>query len=84
MKSNEEMTSAERSARYGELKQLRKLKRAHQNENVRKPKILKADSGFEVEFHDFEEEDTSTDVRDIEFRLKNDLSQVKVSNWVII
>lgn len=78
MKSKEEMSSAERSARHGELKQLRKLKRAHENENSRKPKILKADSAMEVEFQDVEEEDTSMDVRDIEFRLKNDPLQVQV------
>lgn len=73
------MSSAERAARHGELKQLRKIKRAHENENSRKPKILKADTTMEAEFYDFEEEDTSTDVRDIEFRLKNDPVQIQVS-----
>ncbi len=72
------MSSAERSARHGELKQLRKLKRAHESENTRRPKLLKTDDRMEAEFHDVEEEDTSTDIRDIEFRLRNDPAQVRV------
>lgn len=79
MKSNDEMNSAERSARYGELKQLRKMKRTHENENMRKPKLLKTGTNIEVEFQDHDEECTSTDIRDIEFRLKNNPLQVQVS-----
>ncbi|KAK7573392.1 hypothetical protein V9T40_010583 [Parthenolecanium corni] len=77
VKSNEEMTSAERSARHGELKQLRRLKRTHENENIRKPKFLKSGNAMEVEFQDMDEDDTSTDIRDIEFRLKNNPAQVQ-------
>lgn len=72
------MTSAERSARHGELKQLRRLKRTHENENIRKPKFLKSGNAMEVEFQDMDEDDTSTDIRDIEFRLKNNPAQVQV------
>lgn len=33
---------------------------------------------MEVEFQDMDEDDTSTDIRDIEFRLKNNPAQVQV------
>lgn len=72
------MTSAERAIRHGELKQLRKMKRAHEVESSsNKPKILKRDTNMEVEIPDMEEEDTTTDIRDIEFRLKNNPVQVQ-------
>ncbi|XP_065221924.1 probable ATP-dependent RNA helicase DHX34 [Planococcus citri] len=77
IKSKEELTSAERAIRHGELKQLRKLKREYENETSNKPKILKIDKSMEVERPDYEEEDTSTDIRDIEFRMRNNPSQVQ-------
>lgn len=88
-KNAEEMTSAERAVRHGELKQLRRLKRARENENsAHKPKMLKAMNRMELELQEDENEDDTanddnageaTDLRDIEFRMKNDPMQVRVS-----
>lgn len=75
------MTGAERAIRHGELKQLRKLKREYENETSHKPKILKIDKSMEVEMPDYEKEDTTTDIRDVEFRMKNNPAQVQVNMY---
>lgn len=54
------------------------MKREHESETSHKPKILKIDKSMEIETPDHEEEDSSTDIRDIEFRMKNNPAQVQV------
>ena len=81
------MSSAERSARYGELKQLRTLRREHRLAAPRKKKVLKLESGSGFDAADVElsDEDGGTagggdgavDIRDVEFRLRHDSRQVR-------
>ncbi|XP_071450187.1 probable ATP-dependent RNA helicase DHX34 [Hetaerina americana] len=73
-------SSGERAIRYGELKLLRSLKRAHDQSGPRKRKILKLDlfnlegsGAIEVEDKDSNE----IDIKDVEFRLRNTSSQVQ-------
>lgn len=69
------MSSAERSLRHGEVKLLKSLKRSLQDEAPRRRRTLKPDSWTIAE----DEDDKSTvDIRDIDFRLKNDSSQLQV------
>ena len=64
--------------RHGELRQLRNLKREFHQSAPRKKKILKLNEGdYLAENEDLEENEI--DIRDVEFRLRNDARQVKVS-----
>lgn len=64
------MTSAEKTIRHGELKQLRQLRREHRMESPKKRKLLKSDS-WQIESED-NAGDSQVDIRDVEFRLSND------------
>lgn len=66
------MSSAERMARHGELRQLRDMKRNfHRKE--KKKRTLRVGETEEIE--DWEEEEV--DIKDVDFRLRNDLGKVK-------
>lgn len=68
------MTSSERTMRHGELKLLKSLKRAHKQTDSQKRKQLKIDDdNIRIEG---DKEDEEVDIKDIEFRMKNDFSQV--------
>lgn len=70
-----EMSSAERSIRHGELKQLKSLRYQLRNESKSaKRKLLK----YEM-FNDGEEEKSlqKTDLRDVEFRITNDFKRLQ-------
>lgn len=68
------MSSAERSLRHGEVKLLKSLKRSLQDEAPRRRRTLKPDSWTIAE----DEDKSAVDIRDIDFRLKNDSSQLQV------
>lgn len=72
----DDMTSAERALRHGELKLLRGMKKTHKEEDSRKRKVLKKDM-WEIE-DNLDAEDDSVDIRDIDFRLRHNQRQVKV------
>ncbi|XP_062554172.1 probable ATP-dependent RNA helicase DHX34 [Armigeres subalbatus] len=68
------MTSAERAIRHGELKQLKELRKSHRMEAPRKRQLLKSDPwGLD----DGEENDGKVDIRDVEFRLSHDSSKIQ-------
>lgn len=73
---NLSMSSSERALRHGELKLLKSMKRTYkQASNSRKRKMLKVD-----EFHlqlDTEHDNEEIDIKDVEFRMRNDASQVQ-------
>lgn len=69
------MSSAERSLRHGEVKLLKSLKRSLQDEAPRRRRTLKPDSWTIAEDED---DKSAVDIRDIDFRLKNDSSQLQV------
>lgn len=73
---NEKMSSAERAMRHGELKLLKSMKRTYNQTAPRKRKQLKMDL-FEIEFEDNDNNDGEIDIKDVEFRLRNDSSQVQ-------
>ena len=72
------MTSTERARRHGELKQLRsKKKEFHKTEGSKKKKILSM-RDMEIAGEDAEgENDGRIDIKDIEFRMKNDDRKMK-------
>ncbi|PSN45175.1 putative ATP-dependent RNA helicase DHX34 [Blattella germanica] len=72
---SEAMTSAERSLRHGELKLLRSMHRSFQKAGPRKRRVLKLDV-WELETGDMEEAG-DIDIKDVEFRLSNDSSQMQ-------
>ncbi|XP_027848814.2 probable ATP-dependent RNA helicase DHX34 [Aphis gossypii] len=74
-KNMDDMTSAERALRHGELKLLRGMKKTHKEEDSRKRKVLKKDM-WEIE-DNLDAEDDSVDIRDIDFRLRHNQRQVK-------
>ena len=72
-KKNEDgMSSAERMARHGQLKQLKNMKR-NMKKQERKRKTLRVGDTEEVDDID----DNEVDAKDIDFRLKNDSSRVR-------
>ncbi|ODN01337.1 putative ATP-dependent RNA helicase DHX34 [Orchesella cincta] len=75
------VSSAERSMRHGEVKQLRSLKKEYHMTSSRKKKFLKLDSeygqGEDLPSDNEEDGDGSIDIKDVEFRLRNDSRQVK-------
>lgn len=70
------MTSAERSIRHGELKLLKSLKRTYKQSAPRKRKQLKLES-FNIQLEDDDHDDGEIDIKDVEFRMKNDPNQVQ-------
>lgn len=70
------MSSAERAIRHGELKLLKSLKRIYKQNEPRKRKQLKLES-FDIQLEDNDHEDGEIDIKDIEFRMKNDSNQVQ-------
>ncbi|XP_066590433.1 probable ATP-dependent RNA helicase DHX34 [Prorops nasuta] len=72
---NASMTSAERAMRHGELKLLKSLKRTYKQTEPRKRKQLKPDS-YEIQMDD-DAEDKEIDIKDVEFRMRNDPNQVQ-------
>ncbi|CAG7718391.1 unnamed protein product [Allacma fusca] len=71
------MSSQERSLRHGELKQLRMLKKEFHQTVTRKKKILKLSEGDYIQENEDELEDDEIDIRDVEFRMRNDSREVK-------
>jgi hypothetical protein len=72
-----QLSSSERALRHGELKVLRTLKRSFKEAGPRKRKVLKVDT-WEIG-EEGADEPGDIDIRDVEFRLSNDSSQVQVS-----
>merc|ERR1712112_558763 len=68
-RSDSDMTSAERMARHGQLKQLKNMKR-NMKKQERKRKTLRVGDTEEVD-------DIDDNAKDIDFRLKNDSSRVR-------
>jgi hypothetical protein len=81
-KDIKDLSSAERTKRHGELQTLRNMKKDfHKSEGPRKKKFLKMrmfDNG-----DDDEEADSKVDIKDIEFRMRNDANKVLQSSKVI-
>jgi len=75
-----QMSSNERAMRHGELKHLRSLKKEFHMAAPRKKKILKFEDGVDAgDVSDGEGAGgDNIDIRDVEFRLRNDHKQVKV------
>lgn len=68
-----EMSAGERAIRHGEVKLLKSLQYQLKNDNKsQKRKILKYKTH---ELEEQEDEKSHTDIRDVEFRLSNDLSR---------
>lgn len=72
-KPSESMSSAERALRYGELKLLRSIKKSIQEEAPRKRHTLKMDTWTIGD----EDDASAVDIRDVDFRLRNDQSQLQ-------
>ncbi|XP_063238775.1 probable ATP-dependent RNA helicase DHX34 [Bacillus rossius redtenbacheri] len=75
----EQMSSAERALRHGELQALRALKRSHRDAAPQRRKTLRPDV-WEACMEGDEERDGragEVDIKDVEFRLSNDSSQVR-------
>lgn len=72
--SRAHLTSAERAQRKGQLRQLHELKRELHKEGPRKTKVLKMSQGESVPSDD---EDSRTDIKDVDFRIKNDQKQLQ-------
>lgn len=71
------MSSAERVMRHGELKLLKSLKRTYKQAAPRKRKELKLDL-FDIQIEDNDDNnDDEIDIKDVEFRMTNDPSQVQ-------
>lgn len=70
------MTSAERAMRHGELKLLKSLKRTYKQSEPRRRKQLKVET-FDIQLEDNDDNNGELDIKDIEFRMRNDSSQVQ-------
>ena len=66
------MTSAERMARHGELRQLKDIKR-NVNKQERKKKTLRVGETEELD----DQDDNEIDLKDVDFRMRNDSSRVR-------
>lgn len=80
-------SSSQRSQRHGELQHLRSLKREHLRSDQRKRKVLKLGEDAEDMDDDMDDDNEelpvadksgNIDIRDVEFRLQNDSSKVRV------
>lgn len=72
----ETLSSAERAIRNGEIRNLKAIKRAHKMEAPRKRKLLKREYDDDEE-KQFEDDNGMEDIRDIDFRLRNDSRRMK-------
>jgi len=80
-----QLSSSERSMRHGEVKQLRLLKKEYHMAAPRKKKVLKFEDGIDAaDGSDQEGDNDGIDIRDVEFRLRNDTKQVKVFTYSIV
>ena len=70
------MSSTDRAIRHGELKLLKSLKRTYRQSAPRKRKELKVDR-FDLQLEDEDNNDGEIDIKDVEFRMRNDSSQVQ-------
>lgn len=71
------MTSAERAIRHGELKLLKSLKKTYKQSEPRRRKQLKVET-FDIQLQDNDDDNGGQlDIKDIEFRMRNDSSQVQ-------
>lgn len=77
MSENTNLTSQERVLRHGELKLLKQIKRTYKQNEHRNRKQLKFESSYVDEMENDCCETDEIDIKDIEFRMKNDLSQVQ-------
>ncbi|XP_058062479.1 probable ATP-dependent RNA helicase DHX34 [Anopheles bellator] len=77
VQSNENLSSAERAIRNGELRQLKELRKAHRMEAPRKRKLLKSQDPWSMGAEDDGEADGRVDIRDVEFRLSHDASKLQ-------
>jgi len=75
--SSENMSSNERMLRHGELRLLKNLRKEHQRAAPRKRSYLKYDP-HEVRNDELDGDGGQVDIKDVEFRIRNDASQVKV------
>ncbi|XP_012261756.2 probable ATP-dependent RNA helicase DHX34 [Athalia rosae] len=75
-KPSASMTSTERMLRHGEMKLLKTLKRTYKQAAPRKRKELKIDL-FDIQMEDKDENEGEIDIKDVEFRMRNDSSQVQ-------
>uniref|UniRef100_A0A182J6Q0 RNA helicase n=1 Tax=Anopheles atroparvus TaxID=41427 RepID=A0A182J6Q0_ANOAO len=75
--SDENLSSAERAIRNGELRQLKELRKAHRMEAPRKRKLLKSDPWGLGGDDDEDADDGKVDIRDVEFRLSHDSSKLQ-------
>ncbi|CAD6227225.1 GSCOCG00006035001-RA-CDS [Cotesia congregata] len=73
---NSSMSSTERTMRHREIKILKSLKKTYKETAPRKRKQLKVDQ-FNLQLEDNNEDDDGIDIKDVEFRMKNDYSQVQ-------
>ncbi|XP_034943062.1 probable ATP-dependent RNA helicase DHX34 [Chelonus insularis] len=71
---NSSMTSTERTMRHREIKILKSLKRTYKETAPKKRKQLKVDD-FNLQLE--KEDDEEIDIKDVEFRMRNDYSQVQ-------
>ncbi|KAK2718300.1 probable ATP-dependent RNA helicase DHX34 [Artemia franciscana] len=71
----EELSGSERQIRLGEVKQLKGIKREYHQTAPKKRKILELNSGEDPD--EEEEAESQIDIRDVEFRLRNDTEKVK-------
>ncbi|XP_069180383.1 probable ATP-dependent RNA helicase DHX34 [Procambarus clarkii] len=72
--SRAHLTSAERAQRSGQLRQLRELKRELHKDRPRTAKVLKVSQGESIAS---DEDDSRTDIKDVDFRIKNDQKQLQ-------
>lgn len=81
-KAGPSVSSAERAMRHGEVKQLRSMKKDYHMAAPRKKKFLKLNEyyGQGEDFSENEADDDNIDIKDVEFRLRNDSRQVKVTS----
>ncbi|KAK6188313.1 hypothetical protein SNE40_004514 [Patella caerulea] len=69
------LTSDQRRQKHGERKRLRELKK-EKNKESKKRKVLKLEEN-DYTISDGEEDDKGNDIKDLEFRLSNDLNQLQ-------
>jgi len=73
---NSSLTSAERAIRHGELKLLKSLKRTYKQNEPKRRKRLKVET-FDIQLEGNDEDNGELDIKDIEFRMRNDSNQVQ-------
>lgn len=76
--SSEELSSTERARRNGERRILKAIKRKQKYQEPRQRKILKRNSSYGATESDFEDANDGDDIRDVDFRLRNNSDQMNV------